>query len=72
MRNLLVLLLLACLSLNTYALNKNACMWCTIVARSAEMYIEFSQEPIEKALYKFCDLLGDKLAPACKLFVQVE
>ncbi|KAG2382003.1 hypothetical protein C9374_005795 [Naegleria lovaniensis] len=48
------------------------CAGCVIVFRAVESYINYKQQPIDKALMEICSFLPDKLSSFCKMFVTLE
>ncbi|KAL0490188.1 acyloxyacyl hydrolase, partial [Acrasis kona] len=48
------------------------CLSCAVVITSLERYILFKEPNIEKAISKYCDLFGGKVASICRVFIAVE
>jgi acyloxyacyl hydrolase len=68
---LTILLVASALSVNVNADNKD-CMWCTMVVRTLERFIEYNEGTVEQKLVKYCDLFDTRIASLCKLIIQVE
>jgi acyloxyacyl hydrolase len=47
-------------------------MWCTIIVRGLEQFLDYHEGTIEEKLSKYCEIFDTRLASICKLIIAVE